>query len=504
MRAERFLAGDAETPTSDYFLGSTKVDEADQPQDGLVSNISGYLIMMNVIIGSGCLGLPYAFSQGGWLLGICVIGFSTIINSITMGWLLESMARADAIERVAQGPNHRLFEATADAESSVVLTEPEVRHDRKFEVLELTKMFYNPVARRSIEIAFLLYMYCLLWSYTVMFGSSVAEIATGGKMQDDHSNSCTTWYRLSIVAFGAIVIPVTCMEVKQQTCLQTIFSMYRFSSFAAMILTAVIALFESPFEGSSAGLAPPYTNPQMKAVDWSGFSLLFSTAGVCQIMHFSFASIAEPMQNKRTVVRFFTAGFITSGLLFCSLALACSLYFGPPDHDGHHGTQQLISLNWDEYTGSDFQEVGSSELWVKILRYFITAFPAVAMLSNYPLCGLALGNNIYDVMPERWQTRWSEARVKVYTRLAASLFPLALAQFEYDLAVVFKITGLLAFVLGYLIPASLQVLTIKRCIALNMNPRTPYHTCLSSIPAACGVFGLGVGLIIYTLVSLAL
>ena len=85
-----------------------------------------------------------------------------------MGWLLEAMARADALERTSAGPDAKLFEATADTErvnSSLVL--PEVRHDRKFEVLELTKLYYPRWARIAVEISFLFYMYCLLWSYTV-------------------------------------------------------------------------------------------------------------------------------------------------------------------------------------------------------------------------------------------------------------------------------------------------------------------------------------------------
>merc|ERR1712196_43433 len=114
------------------------------------------------------------------------------------------------------------------------------------------------------------------------------------------------------------------------------------------IITALVALFVGPYEGKGHS-SPPYTNPTISSVDWSGFSLLFSTAGVCQIMHFSFASIAEPMRDKSGVVRYFTGGMITSGLIFGLLAVSCSLYFGKPDDDGHHGTQELISLNWDEY-----------------------------------------------------------------------------------------------------------------------------------------------------------
>ena len=42
-----------------------------------------------------------------------------------------------------------------------------------------------------------------------------------------------------------------------------------------------------------------------------------------------------------------------AGLLFCLLAVLCALYFGAPDRDGKHGTQQLITLNWDTFTGND-------------------------------------------------------------------------------------------------------------------------------------------------------
>lgn len=198
-----------------------------------------------------------------------------------------------------------------------------------------------------------------------------------------------------------------------------------------MIITVAIELFRHPFQSESHDGSPPYIS-DLKAIDMGGFSLLFSTAGVCQIMHFSFASITEPCNDKPRLFRYFGAGFVTSGVIFCLLAVICSLYFGAPDDDGKHGTQQLVTLNWDNFTGSLLDGGGDRPIWAELVRYFVVAFPAVAMLSNYPLCGLALGNNIYDIMPTQWRGRLSEARMKICTRLVASIPGLGLALVLYD------------------------------------------------------------------------
>lgn len=175
------------TAFRDSFLDEPDSDVVGTDASKYYSGFSSYLIMMNVIIGSGCLGLPYAFSQGGWLLGICVISFSTISSTITMGWLLEAMARADALERTPRTASAgAVFEATADEEAKCRPAEestPMIRDDRKFEVLELVNLFLPAWAARACEIAFLFYMYCLLWSYSVMFGSSVAYIITNDTIQ---------------------------------------------------------------------------------------------------------------------------------------------------------------------------------------------------------------------------------------------------------------------------------------------------------------------------------
>ena len=123
--------------------------------------------------------------------------------------------------------------------------------------------------------------------------------------QDVHSSTCDLWYRVSIVGFGVLAVPQALKEMKSQETIQSLFSMYlppspcilegcahiqlttcicryRFAGFGVMILTVIVEMFRHPFEGEAHTSHAPYLS-NLSAIDMGGFSLLFSTAGVCQV-----------------------------------------------------------------------------------------------------------------------------------------------------------------------------------------------------------------------------
>ena len=59
-----------------------------------VSIFLGFFLVINYCLGSGYLGIPYAFFYSGYLAAIPTIIFIALVNWINTNYLLEVMARA--------------------------------------------------------------------------------------------------------------------------------------------------------------------------------------------------------------------------------------------------------------------------------------------------------------------------------------------------------------------------------------------------------------------------
>lgn len=55
------------------------------------------IFIFNLIIGTGALNLPAVLAKAGWLLGLVVIIFLAFMSYITVTFVIETMACANAI-----------------------------------------------------------------------------------------------------------------------------------------------------------------------------------------------------------------------------------------------------------------------------------------------------------------------------------------------------------------------------------------------------------------------
>ena len=65
---------------------------AGQPRT--IGSFLGYIMMINMCLGTGFLGVPYAFFYAGYLAAIPTLLFIAFLNWLNCSWLLEVMARA--------------------------------------------------------------------------------------------------------------------------------------------------------------------------------------------------------------------------------------------------------------------------------------------------------------------------------------------------------------------------------------------------------------------------
>ena len=65
-----------------------------------ISPLSAFTILFNMVVGAGCLTLPFAFSQAGWVLGLALLVVLSLVAWLSSMWVAETLAVASARARV--------------------------------------------------------------------------------------------------------------------------------------------------------------------------------------------------------------------------------------------------------------------------------------------------------------------------------------------------------------------------------------------------------------------
>ena len=67
------------------------------PSFSTISTPTAFAVTVNYIIGTGAFGLPYGVMQAGTLLSFVCIAVFTLVSSICLCYVIESMARAGGV-----------------------------------------------------------------------------------------------------------------------------------------------------------------------------------------------------------------------------------------------------------------------------------------------------------------------------------------------------------------------------------------------------------------------
>eukprot|EP01029_Cantina_marsupialis_P001520 TRINITY_DN1130_c0_g1_i1.p1 TRINITY_DN1130_c0_g1~~TRINITY_DN1130_c0_g1_i1.p1 ORF type:complete len:476 (-),score=109.16 TRINITY_DN1130_c0_g1_i1:702-2129(-) len=374
----------------------------------------GVCFSINVIIGCGVLGIPWAFHKGGYFLASVSIAVLCFLAVVVKDFLLDCMARAEAVKQF------ELYAADqkVDLEDQRVLKAPPAfkMTSRKFEIAELANIFMGRKASVAFVVIFCAYGIGTLWAYVSIFAKGFSDTFP---LIDGWS------YHIYWLGFTIAVVTLTCMEMKEQLIVQVIMSILRFVILFLIIGTSLIPMLNghqdfTDIEHSHENDAP--------FADFGGLGQLLPVIGVAQILHHVIPTIANDVKNKKHVSPIFNTAFLLSGGLYLAVGVVVSLYFGDQ-------IKSSCNLNWNSYTGP------------LIIQRFIVLFPGIDVLSAYPLAAIALASNIMSVCERRvdkaQNSRWQVTKY----RIIASLPPAIGAYFISDLGVILSFSGLFAFVI---------------------------------------------------------
>jgi len=160
---------------------------------------------VNYIMGTGFLTLPWAFYSAGIVLSLFTIAIVCLVSDISKSYVLETMARADALFRaesikvnevdgrmslISEGEEGGVgsgYGAVNDESSGLLRKRSHSKDDvnnsghhvvrrRKFEVIEMCHIFLTGNMPNWYMLTIGLYMYGTLWAYTSVFAKAMSEV----------------------------------------------------------------------------------------------------------------------------------------------------------------------------------------------------------------------------------------------------------------------------------------------------------------------------------------
>lgn len=232
----------------------------------------------------------------------------------------------------------------------------------------------------------------------------------------------------------------------------------------------------TPLHTSLIPSLPPRYPPSHSQISHAHFSLS-AVATYSFIFHHSVPILSEPIKDKTSLPRVFLGALAVCCLAYTSLGLVVALGFGNHIHS-------QANLNWQNYVGCNAPGETKANFFAAFVRFIILIFPALDVLSAFPLNAVTLGNGLvgaffgdsakYVLNPElevpqivqsQLPTYASTPRKRKYAltsfRLLAAVPPLIAvtisARVGVNLETILKYTGLVGVGIAFAIPSLLRL-----------------------------------------------
>ena len=215
---------------------------------------------------------------------------------------------------------------------------------RKFEASEMCEIFFGRYMKYFYILVFTVYMFFSFWANATVAGSAWATnlpLNFGALHQCEEqsfhqtlvpSGRCLSAYRFCVMLFGVIVIPLSLVELTEQTHLQILLGLMRFLTFGCLIIYSVANIISHPHHNpynDTAAYNYPYQDygHQILKFDFNGWLIAIGIMVYAQILHSGIPSMTQPIKAKKQLGRFFAVVFGSTTFLYLSLGVTMSLWF---------------------------------------------------------------------------------------------------------------------------------------------------------------------------------
>lgn len=445
----------------------------------------GFIFVFNLIVGTGALTLPSAFSRAGWVLGSVLIVILAFASYVTVTFVIETMACANAIQnwkRLQFIKRDRVVEHDEDSNVETI-TEPLVQTgtveenmtdasieqtplnimycrnqyyslSTKIELGEMANIFFGRIGRFLFYFCLVIYLYGDLSIYSAAVAKSLRDVICAHNLSanatdsDDVVSRC--WedsvlsrydvYRLCLVVFIGILGPFVFFNVQKTKYLQLVTVLFRWLAFSIMISIAVHRLFAQQVD-------PPIVPKQ---ADINAVPYLIGTCIYSFMCHHSLPSLLTPISNKRKIKSLISADYGLICAFYLSLALTGIFAFSD--------IKDLYTLNFVPNSDQD-------SAILKAIEYFLALFPVFTLSTSFPIIAITLRSNLQTLCLDTTQLDlYNFFLRRVFFPLLAILPPVIVCFFTESVISLVGFTGCYAGTgIQYIIPVCLVFCARQTC-----------------------------------------
>lgn len=456
----------------------TRANESHLATSSTSSSVSGFSFLVavafsvNFAMGAGFLSLGWAFQKAGIVLSMGIMGVIAFVFVLAILFNLEAMARAEVLDHL-----HKTHSPGNTAVGKWVVG------DERYEVSDLCSLFLGKWTKMSFLFLLAIYSYGTLWSYCAVFSKAMASTFPLGEYS----------YDIYLAIYALIVIPLTCMEVTEQIAVQVFLAFCRLLVATLMVGSIILGFSTHP---SEVEMLKDYDPSHLIRLNYLHVILPISTFAF--IFTHNIPVIAEPVNDKKKLHFIFIVTIILCFLGYTSIGASASLYFGPD-------VLSSCNLNWADPTDPRSPISSLPYIIREIISIYIVMFPALDVVSAFPLNAITLGNNLL-VLFLNADEHVDHTEIPPYKRyifrLSACLPSFILAYILSDVGTITDYTGIAGFFLGFIFPPLVAEYSERYFVQRGWNPETAYSwKYLSSSVSRKMVFIFGLIVIFYTLWS---
>ncbi|KAG5188382.1 hypothetical protein JKP88DRAFT_353407 [Tribonema minus] len=274
-----------------------------------------------------------------------------------------------------------------------------------YQVSELCELFGGDGVRRAYDIVMVLYMLCTLWGYSAVFGKALASNVPLADLDFDAA------FLAYIALFAAVVVPLSVMDVREQVQFQQaqvqvsaggmyeqvqfqviegaariVMTWLRFATATAMTgsvayawMTGNDGLFPSLGGGGGGRLG------EVPAVAWGGLRVVTPAVMFAVMLNSSSPVVVHALAHKPDISWVINVAMGAAFVLYASIGITVAAYFGSDVDDS-------CNVNWEGFGAT--ATTGVWRLLSQLVGFFVVLFPALDVLSVYPLNVMVLANNL--------------------------------------------------------------------------------------------------------------
>ena len=360
--------------------------------------IVGYCYTINSVIGAGILGLPWAYSTSGWLLGILAQFFALLLSIGASYQILSAWSRVEAIVQLKESGHEmnpvkfwdilRSFPKEGDEILREVKIKP-VLAERKFDLYEMTSITLGKFHGKILILVYIISTYPCLVAYLSIFSISLASniplFGTTCNLYEETSyfGTCKYIYWGYLAIFSGFILIMSCYPIREHKHFQVTLTIFRIIVITIMILTSLSALLtDSSLESSD----PNGSSPETLRIDRLGrifFIVIFAS-----LYENIIPTATSFVKNKaQDMPKLINSAIATFNLLYVLTGLVLAFSIKNPS--------SMASLNWRNYSAG--QDQSSRSWWTYIISYLVVLLPAFDLISSYPIMAFNFSDNLMSI-----------------------------------------------------------------------------------------------------------